>query len=148
MTADQAAIYRRHTEFRVKRQSSVENILYRDAGVRVKQKGKDNTEDRDSKLLRQERANHAQYVTRCYRSVLPEVLCEPEAFLKKIHEKVRKAQKKKKKEDGEESAREEDDDDEDLFGSNEESDDDYNINDYEGEDDAEGGDGEDGGGDY
>lgn len=152
LTDDYEQVFERVESFRAKRQATIETILFKEAGVKAKKRLKEPVDDKEAKMLKQEKHSYIGYLSKVLHDFLPAEITNQEVFLKKIHEKVRRVAKRKKREDGQDASSKEDDDEEaDIFFSDEESDDDYNMNDYEGEDDGDGGDAGDeggGGGDY
>ncbi len=143
LSEDFEQVFERVESFRAKRQATIETILFRDAGQKARRRLKEPVDDKEAKMLKQEKQAYIGYLSKALHDFLPTEVTNPELFLKKLHEKVRRVARRKKREDGQEgSSHGEDDEEEDIFFSDEESDDDYNMNDYEGEDD----DGEEAGG--
>ena len=144
LTDDFEQVFERVESFRAKRQAAIETILFKDAGLKTRRRQKEPVDDKEARMLKQEKHSYIGYLSKSLHDFLPSEITSQETFLRKVHEKVRRMARRKKREDGQEgSSKGEDDEDEDIFFSDEEEDDDYNMNDYEGEDD-EGG--EDGGG--
>lgn len=144
LTDDFEQVFERVESFRAKRQAAIETILFKDAGLKTRRRQKEPVDDKEARMLKQEKNSYIGYLSKSLHDFLPAEITSQEVFLRKVHEKVRRVARRKKREDGQEgSSKGEEDEDEDIFFSDEEEDDDYNMNDYEGEDDDGG---EDGGG--
>lgn len=162
---DHSAIFDRVENFRAKRQSTVESILFKDIGVAQKKSARKQREgnssnisqsqevfdSREQELLKEEQTRYVSYLADLFKDYFPGEVVSKEAFDCRAALKSRKTRRVSKKAQGERAEGSQSEESDNVFGSeDEEGSDDYDINDYEGEDDPPEDDYQDerGGGDY
>ena len=115
--------------FRAKKQASLDRLLLRDIKSTKRQKTSA-IDDKETKLLLDERAAYVDYLSRSLAGLIPSEVSNLEVFKQRAQEKIRRVVKKKNKGDapGEERKDSEiDEDNENIFFSEEEEDDDVKF---------------------
>lgn len=127
VTEDMDQVFNRVESFRAKKMASVDSLLFKDVGEKSRRRSKEYVDDKEAKMLQEERQNYLKYLTASLSDYLPQEVIDQDVFNKKVHERARKTGRKKKQADGEGvegNQDDEDDDNENIFFSDDEEEDD------------------------